>query len=137
MEFISLIKVLFNCGSGVKKSIKIYRELVLRSENFARANNFSNSGLRGDATDLPVEDHKNGGIIKKKYIWSFKLLPFFPTIQNISLCIIRYSQCFNISTDLKAFFQQNILAFYTSAQTVTRGFHYKELCIRSNRNKRI
>lgn len=63
MEFISLIKVLFNCGSGVKKSIKIYRELVLRSENFAPANDFSNSRLRGDVIDLPFEDHKHGGII--------------------------------------------------------------------------
>ena len=66
MEFVSLIKMLFNCGSGVKKSIKIYRELVLRWENFARANNFSNTGLRGDAANLPFEGHKNGGIIIKK-----------------------------------------------------------------------
>lgn len=39
MEFISLIKVLFNCGSGVEKSIKIYLELVLhcvRSAKIAR-----------------------------------------------------------------------------------------------------
>lgn len=68
MEFVSLIKMLFNCGSGVKKSIKIYRELVLRWENFARANNFSNTGLRGDATNLPFEGHKNGGIIIKKIL---------------------------------------------------------------------
>lgn len=36
MEFVSLIKMLFNCGSGVKKSIKIYLERVLRSEKISR-----------------------------------------------------------------------------------------------------